>query len=479
MNVAKKSIHGFKWIAGMKFVGQLFNWAITIFVIRLLEPSDYGVFAIALVVMAFLTMLGEFGIGNGLIQKKNFNSELMKKIFGFVLIVNGFFSALLFFGAAGISAIYGYDELQSVLQILSITFLLMSFSVIPDAKLRFEMQFKQLSITELVTAMAGGVATLLFALNDQGVLSLVYGNLLRLVLLTVSLQVMRPSLYVPDFKFSDMGGVGKFGSVLVVNRVLLFIYNKSDILILGKLLAPSVVGIYAVAKDLASNPMAKIAASINIVGFSAFTKYDNNKDELKRHYLKATSHLALVAFPVFIGIASVAPEIVAVFLGEKWLSVIVCLQLISISIPFRLLNMMNFPLLEGIGMPHISLINIIIALLLFLPSFYFAGLTYGIVGVSFVWAVLSPAYYFLVVLRLTRWTGVGVGDVFKLMYAPVVSVLVMYFGVRQFVELTSDDLSGVVLLLIEVPLGALLYLCVFGLIDWRRFTDFSRMLMKS
>lgn len=479
MTVVKKTIHGFKWIAGMKLVGQLFNWAITIFVIRLLEPSDYGVFAIALVVMAFLTMLGEFGIGNGLVQRKNFSRELMKKIFGFVLLVNGLFSALLFFGAAEISELYGYFELQGILQLLSINFLLVSFMIIPDAKLRFEMKFKQLSITELLTAVVGGVATLLFALNDQGVWSLVYGNLLRLMLLTAVLQLMRPSLYMPRFKFSDMDGVGKFGAVVVANRVLFFLYNKSDILILGKLLSPTVVGIYTVAKDLASNPMAKIAASINIVGFSAFTKYDNQQDELKRHYLKATSHLALVSFPVFVGIASVAPELVPVVLGEKWLGVTVCLQLIAVSIPFRLLNMMNSPLLEGIGKPHKSLVNTVIALLLFLPGFYFAALTFGIVGVSFVWAVLSPVYYILVVLRLSSWSGLGISDVLKLMYIPMASVLIMYFGVRQFSDLASNSLGNVALLLIEIPLGAALYLCVFGLLDWRRFTDFSRFLMKN
>lgn len=479
MNVARKTINGFKWTTGMRLIGQLFNWTITIFVIRLLEPTDYGVFAIALVVMAFLTMLGEFGIGNGLIQKKDFSHALMRKIFGFSLLMNTLFAAALFFGANSVSVLYGYADLENILQLLSIKFFLVSFMVIPDAKLRFEMGFKQLSIIELVTAMAGGVATLFFAINDQGVWSLVYGNLLRLILLAAALQVLRPSLYMPNFNFADMGGVGGFGGVLVINRVLFFLYNKSDVLILGKLLTPNVVGIYTVAKDLASIPMAKIAASINIVGFSAFTKYDNQQDELKRHYLKATSHLALVSFPVFVGISSIAPELVPVALGEKWSGVLVCLQLIAISIPFRLLNMMTAPLLEGIGKPQKSLVNTIIALLVFLPSFYYAGINFGIVGASFVWAVLSPIYYVVVVLRLTRWTGIGISDVLRIIYIPLVAVLVMYLVIRQFSAIAGTSFGDLGLILLEITLGAIIYLSLFSLLDRSRLSEFSRLLKRN
>jgi len=454
----KNIIQGFKWTAGTRLVGQIFNWGITIFVIRILTPDDYGILAISLTLAAFLIMLSEFGIGNGLVQKKKFDKPLLRKIFGLILLINFAFFSLLLISSNFISVFYDLDEIKEVLVVQSFQFLLLSFTVIPDARLRFDMRFKSLSLVTLVSGMIGGAATLSFALNDFGYWSLIWGDYFRIVSLIIMLQILSPSLMWPNFYIRNTEGVAKFGLLVFLNRIFFFIYSRVDVLIVGKYFSTSTTGLYTVAKDLATLPMTRLASSINIVAFSGFSHFEEKKAELARYYTKSLSILSSVSFPIFIGISSVAPELVPTVLGDKWIGIILVLQLISASVPFRVLNLVNVPLLDGIGKPEQTLKYTLIALILYTPLFWFAA-NLNILAVAIVWAVVSPIYFYIVLVGIKRIIPIPMISIGKNIVIPLILSVIMFFAVRFFASLMLDNdlASGLLLLCLEIAIGAIVY----------------------
>lgn len=465
-------ISGFKWTAGAKLSGQLFNWAITIVVIRLLEPEDYGIFAVALVVTTFLTLLSEFGVGDGLIRKKEFGIELLRKAFGYILIVNLLLFLLLYGSAPYVADFYEREQLTLILQVQAFKFLVICLFVIPDAKLRHKMRFKRLSLISLIASVVGGFITLYLALNGFGVWSLVWGNLGRIMVLAVLMQLSEPSFLLPSFRIRDLHGIGRFGAVVIINRIVFFFYTKADILIIGKLLSVQQTGFYTVAKDLATLPMAKLASSINIVGFSAFSKYEHRREELRSHYLRAVESLAFISFPVFVGISSVAPEVVPVVLGEKWVNVIVVLQIISFSVPFRVLNIVNSPLLEGAGSPVRNLKNTLVAVMTFVPLFVYAA-QWGGVGVALVWTLTMPLYYLYVITTIKDCVAIELRDVVQKMAMPLLNSLFMYLGVRMLASaLAEQDIAIYVVILLEIFVGALSYIALTLWFNRKQFDRF-------
>ena len=139
--------------------GQLVSWAITIFVIRLLSPGDYGLMAMAMVLVSFLILLNTLGLDAVLVQEKDLDEQTRRQVFGMVILLNTFYFLLVLLGAESVAGFYGEPALTPVLQVLSIQFLLLIFETLPQSRLEREIEFAGRSIVELVTLVLGSLTT--------------------------------------------------------------------------------------------------------------------------------------------------------------------------------------------------------------------------------------------------------------------------------------------------------------------------------
>lgn len=88
MTIKEKALSGLRWTAGVRLGSQVLTWAMTLVVIRLLSPADYGLLAMATVVIAFLSMVSEIGLGPAIVQKAVIEPGILNRIFGLVLTIN-------------------------------------------------------------------------------------------------------------------------------------------------------------------------------------------------------------------------------------------------------------------------------------------------------------------------------------------------------------------------------------------------------
>ncbi len=117
-----------------------------------------------------------------------------------------------------------------------------------------------------------------------------------------------------------------FGGFVSIDKILWFVFAESDKLIGGKILGKELLGIYSVANHVASLPINKIAGLISSVAFPAFSNVHMEMYNVRFYLQKAIRLMSLFAFPVFFGISSVTPSAITLFLGEKWLGVVLPLQ---------------------------------------------------------------------------------------------------------------------------------------------------------
>src|SRR5665647_184336 len=135
MNLRSQALSGLRWTASVRLVSQVITWAITLVVIRLLTPADYGLLAMATVFVSFLAMFSELGLGAALVQKADVDDELLKRAFGVILVIHFSLAALLMLSAPLIGDFYNEPRVVPVIRVLSLQFVLAGFSVIPDAQL--------------------------------------------------------------------------------------------------------------------------------------------------------------------------------------------------------------------------------------------------------------------------------------------------------------------------------------------------------
>ncbi|MEZ5501388.1 MAG: lipopolysaccharide biosynthesis protein [Halioglobus sp.] len=427
MDIRSKVMSALRWSAAARFTGQAVSWAITIMVIRLLAPGDYGLMAMAMVLVSLLVLLNTLGLDAVLVQEKALDQQLRRQVFGVVIVVNSLYFALLFFGAGAIAGFYGEPALKPIVQVLSVQFLLLIFETLPQSQLEREIDFARRSIVDFATLVIGSLTTLVLALLGYGVWALIWGTLATNATRMVGLNAIARNLVWPSFSLRGMRGHFAFGGFVTLDRGLWFLFSESDKFIGGKMLGNQLLGYYAVASQLASLPIHKISGLLNSVAFPAFSHaHANTSPETVHGYLlKATRLLGIVAFPVFFGMSSIAEPIIATLLGEKWLPAAPLLQLLGVVMPFRLLSNVFPPLLWGVGHPGTSASNFVIAALL-MPMAFYAGTRWGVIGLAYAWLGMYPVVFLVTAVRTCRVVGVGLADYLAQMMRPVAAGMIMY-----------------------------------------------------
>lgn len=467
MSLRNSVLHSLKWMAGVRFAGQIIAWSITLVVIRILKPSDYGLMAIAEVLIGFATLFQELGLYSAMVQKRDLTNRQVEQAFGFLIIVNMGIYTLVFAIAPLLASFFDDPRLTNIVRVLGIQFPLASVGVVQDAMLSRSMRFKQKSLANFTIMLGNAITTLSFALAGAGVWALVYGSLAGGVIRPIALSIAARHWCRPRFSRKDMGDMLRFGSFVTTSKLLWYVYSRSDVFIIGKLLGKELLGFYSIAMHLASLPMQKVSEMLSQVGFAAYSSIQHDMSAIRSHFLKVIRILGFLSFPIFWGISSISPDLVMVVLGSRWEKAIIPLQLLALVGPIRMIGHGSGGALTAIGKPHIATLNLLIALVIMPPAFFIGTYYGGLVGASVAWVIGYPVLVLARIRISLPPLGLTTGKYLGAMVGPAAGGAVMYLTVilarTTIAEPLLGPISGMVFL---AALGALVY-SAFMWLFWR------------
>lgn len=456
MAIGQKVSSSLRWMAGMRAVGQVFTWASTLIVIRILSPEDYGLMAMATIVVAFLDNINEMGLASAIVQRKDLQKRLVEQIFGLLLLFNAVIYILLYAGAPYIAEFFNDDRLTLIVRVLGLQVIITAFLIVPDSIMTRNMDFRRVSLIEFFSLVSASLTTLLFAYFGYGVWALIYGNLMAAFARTVATIYVSRYFCMPRFNFSGIGSALNFGGLVTIHRMLYYYYVQVDIFIIGKVLGKELLGYFAVAAQLASLPMEKFSAILNEVGFSAFSQIQDNRRQINEHLCKALRILGLIAFPVFFGISCVAPELILVFLGEKWQPAAMPLQILSVVMALKMMNITD-PVLFALGRPDVGVKVLLIGCVLMTIG-CLIGVQWGLLGASLAWLIVYPIHFYITLIMALPVIGMSIGRYIGAFITPVIFSGIMYIAVIIAREALSPLLLHPILQLIMlIGIGALTY----------------------
>ena len=444
-----------RWTSTAKFGGQLINWAITLVVIRLLLPTDYGLMAMINIVIGFLAMIAEMGFGASIVQSASLESYRVRQMFGAALLANGIIFAALAAGASSIASFYHEPRLVALIQVAATGFLINAFCVVPDSLLRRAMNFKRISQIEIGSGIIGNLSTLAMAWGGMGVWSLVLSGIVSGSVRLIALHAVSPEFVAPAFSFAGTRRMMSFSSSLTVTRMLWYWSSQADILIAGKMLGTAPLGIYSVAVHLGSLPMQRVSSIINNVAFSAFAKIQHDRTAIAANVRLAIRLIALFAFPTLWGLAAVAPELVRLALGRNWLAAILPLQIVALTIPLRMIGTIVSTTIMSTGRVHIAMVTTLAAAIL-TPPMFFIGAHYGVVGLSLAWLGVTPVLFWLNLYRALPHLGLKASMVFREMLSSAIGAALMAAAVLA-VRIPFANEGDAVRLPILIAVGASVY----------------------
>lgn len=456
MDIGRRALSGLKWNAGARLAGQLMNWAVTLVVIRLLTPEDYGLMAMTIVFVAFLGIFSDLGLGLSVVQSRELDRELLRKIYGMVLVSHVALFAVLFAAAPLVAEFFGDPHLVPLVQVISTQFALSAVSWIPGAMLRRELRFRALSVIELISFAVSALVTLLLALRGGGVWALVLGSLSKVFARIILLNLVSRVSFTPSFDFRGLGTALSFGGLSTLNGVLWHLFSQVDALIIGKIAGKEALGVYTVAMHLASLPLSKVLSVVQPIAFPTFSRLQHDLPRVANAVLRAVRAMLLIACPMFFGLSAVAPELVAVVLGARWEAARFPLQILPLIMPVRMIAGLVSPAVNGIGRVDIVVRNTGAAFVVMAIGFC-VGSVWGANGVALAWLALYPLVMTFNFRRSLAVLGLRRTDILRAMAKPLAAALLMYLMVVAGREALPPGLPEALRLGLLIAIGAVTY----------------------
>jgi teichuronic acid exporter len=466
-----------RWLAAGRFAGQIISWVITILVIRILTPADYGLAAMIITITSLMTLVAEFGFGVAVIQAKEITKEQISIISGAAITFGAFAFTVGILIAPLAANYYKEPQLQLLLQVAVFIFLISSMGTIPDSLLRREHRYNILATIDFTSTLIGAFTTLILAYSGNGVWSLVLGTVATSCTRVVILFLTNKNYsFTPTFNFKKARNFIKFGSEITLSRISAYFVGQSDVLIGGRLLGKESMGIYYIALDLAMLPLTKMMNIINQAAIPTLADIKRQESPNQKLFLLRTLRLlSYVIIPCLWGIASISPWLVPVVLGDKWLAAIIPLQLICFMLPARMLSNLVSTALISFGHSSTELKIQSIGILIF-PISFIIGAQFGVIGLALGLFFALPLMTCFGILKARHVLNLKINEILNSMLPPIAISGLMVLCVSGLGHLLLSNNNNWLSLCILTFSGVLIYTATLYIYDKDSFISIKSIL---
>lgn len=466
-----KILNGFAWEASMKVVSQLASWSSTVIVARLLTPSDYGIVAISGIFVGMSLRLAGMGLGAALINKQDITTKETSNVFWLALLLSFVIYAALYILAPVIAAAYEVYELEDVIQIAGFLIILGAISMVSRALLMRALAFKVTAIVNAVANLVVTISAIIMAYSGFGYWSLIYSTVLGEVLMLVCFWYCAPfTVSLPDPKTS-ISHFYRYGLNILLSRMLDYLNGQWPIIVAGQALGKVATGYFQMAYTIAALPLTKIGELFYKIVFPSFSRIQHDRIRAGNMFLKIHRYLLFITLPMFLGIYSIADELVIVALGEKWSPIIVPIKILSIVNLFMISAQVLPRVLEGVGNSLANVIFQSICAVIF-PIVMFLGVTDGLNSMLLMWLASIPICYCYLLIVASKDLSFSIIDFIKSALPAILAGVCMVFVCLLVGRLFSDNVSVAVILFLKMLFGASSYFIFYYLIrpiDIREF----------
>ena len=389
LGLAQKVKGAVLWRSGSQIVAQLITWTTTFLVIRLLEPEDYGLFAMTQVILTFLSLMNGYGFANALVRSESIDRQKVAQAFGMLILLNGSLAIVQLLMAPLAAAYFRQPMVADLLRVQAILYLFTPFIALPAALLSRELNFQRQAKVDLFASICSAATALVCARAGYGVWTLVAASLVLFGIRAILLTVVGRSLVWPSFRFAGAGAIFRYGGAMVAVQFFWFLQSQSDVFIAGRVLAPHDLGLYTTAMFLTTILAAKFVPPINDVAFSAYSKLQEKPEAVAAAFVKTVRLIMLIALPFYLGLAATAEPVVLTALGSKWAETVPLVRIMALAMPFMTLQILFSPATNAIGRSGIAL-RVAISGAVLLPIAFLIGIQRGTEGMAIAWLIAFP-----------------------------------------------------------------------------------------
>ncbi len=334
---------------------QIITWTSTILVVRLLDPTDYGLFAMTQVVLTALAFLNGQSFATSLVQTDHVDDRRIGQIFGLLLVFNGAMAATQIIAAPYAADYFGEPVVADMLRVQALIYATIPFTALPTELLARRLEFRKQAQVNMVAAIIGAVTALTMAWHGFGVWTLVYAPICLFATRAIGLTFAARLFVKPIFDPRGAWDLVSFGGTLTLCQLFWIVQSQSDIVIAGRLLPTYELGLYAEALFLTLIVTARFLPPINEVAFAAYSELHREGKALGPYFAKTARLVMTVTAPIYVGLALTSDAAVLTLFGDKWAAMAPIVGGLALAMPVFALHLICAPVTNAMGRPRIYL----------------------------------------------------------------------------------------------------------------------------
>jgi O-antigen/teichoic acid export membrane protein len=443
------------WRWGSQVLAQIVTWTATIVIVRLLNPDDYGLFAMTQTLLTALNFLNGYSYATSLIQAKEVDDRQIGQVFGLLLISNILLAAVQLISAPYAAAYYGQPLVATMLRVQALLYLATPFIALPSALLARQLDFRRQALVNLLSAALGSVVGLYLAWRGFGVWALVWAPISAFAARALGLTLAAKTLVRPIFDFRGARDIVGFGTALTLCQLFWIIQSQADIVIAGRSFTPHALGLYSEALFFTLIMTSRFLPPLNEVAFPAYAELHNSGQPIASAFLASARMIMLVAAPFYVGLSLTAGPLVATFFGPKWLEMIPIVATLAIAMPAMALQIVCSPATNALGRPGLYLFGNIAGAII-MPVCFLYGAARGAQGLADAWHVAAPLLLIVTLGITLPAIGARVIDLVKALLPIGVACAVMAVAVLALDSITDNFPAPLRLALLSL-IGAVVY----------------------
>lgn len=450
---------GVAWMLLFKIAGRSLGLISTIILARLLMPADFGLVAMAMSIIAVLELMGYFSFDIMLIQKQDAGRVHYDTAWTFN-VVFGLAAALFLVALAHPTAsFYNEPKLVIIMYLLATGTFIQGCQNIGIVDFRKEMKFDREFNFMFLTKVSGFIVTIPLAFWLRNYWALIIGMLTMRIVGVVMSYIMHP--YRPGFSLAASKELFSFSKWIFVMNICDLLWLRSADFIIGKISGVRMLGLFSISYEISNLPTTELSAPINRAVFPGYAQISSDHNLLRQGFINVLSLIAVFAVPAGLGIAAIAPLLVAVFLGENWLDAIPLIAILAIFGTTNAMLTNTGTVFLAVGKPNYLAMIAGVRVAILIPALLIFTSYAGVIGAA--WTYLGVSLLFMPIIYglLFRVISLRPMQLVAEVWRPLIAASSMYAGVTLFINWADAAGTGMLnmssLLLAAVVLGAVIY----------------------
>lgn len=427
-------------------VGQALGAAVFLVLVRLITPEDLGVFTIAVVIIGFAHVLIALGLGEALIQRTFINEDHRSAAFWGNVALGLMIAGVLALSSNLLAILFHMPTLAPVMRWMALCPLIDSLATIHLAVLRRNLSMAMFAARTFFGYSAGGAVAIALAWHGWGVWALVAQQIT--IWSTITIVVWSFSRWRPRFQFSftALKDLSSYACYNALSNFVMGLDDRIGSLIIGSLFNAEIVGYYALGQRILHLIGMATLSSLESVVLPVLSRMNGNRALFNRTYISMVISATIFWLPACWGFGIMAPELVPVVFGHKWIGAIPLIQVVTLAAFVNAFTALTAHALGALGRPNWMTMLSVVQLAITVPAYYLLGVRFGILGAAFAWPLTWALVTPLHLLSIRKFSALPLTTLFrdygKVLGAAIIMTIGV-FGVRAVIpNLVIEVLVG-------------------------------------